>query len=102
MCHRSPPLYPWAAPKKPILNRVKRIINWNKYQSKVTIRIWNENLGYLIDSSFKGVHKLSVLSFGNNAQETSYKPIYSSKYGSKRLQCNIDGQNFCDQPVKSD
>ena len=45
----------------------KRIINWNKYQLKVTIQLQNSYLDYLTDPSFHGVSRLFVLSFENNA-----------------------------------
>ena len=36
----------------------KRTINWNKHQSKVTIRRQNKYLDYLIDPCFQGVNVL--------------------------------------------
>ena len=39
----------------------KKIINWNKYQSKVTKQERKRNLNYLIDPSFQGVNRLFVL-----------------------------------------
>ena len=48
----------------------KRINNWNKYQSKVTVQAQNQYLDYLIDPSFQEVNKLSVLSFENNTGRT--------------------------------
>ena len=44
----------------------KRAINWNKYQSKVTIQKLSQYLSYLIDPNFQGVNRLFVLSFENN------------------------------------
>ena len=35
-----------------------RVINWNKYQSKVTMQVPNPYLDYLIDPSFQGVNRL--------------------------------------------
>ena len=49
----------------------KRAINWNKFQSKVTIQTQNQYLDYLIDPSFQGVKRLFVLSFEDNACRTS-------------------------------
>ena len=46
----------------------KRTINWNKYQSKISIGRPNQDLDYLIDLSFQGVNRLFVLSFENEAQ----------------------------------
>ena len=45
----------------------KRKINWNKYQSKISVQAQNQYLDYLVDPSFQGVNRLSVLSFQNNA-----------------------------------
>ena len=38
-------------------------VNWNKYQSKVTIQAPNQNLDYFIDTSFQRVKRLLVLLF---------------------------------------
>ena len=35
----------------------KRTIKWNKYQSKASIQVQNQYLGYFIDRSFQGVKK---------------------------------------------
>ena len=45
----------------------KRKINWNKYQSKISVQAQNQYLDYLVDPSFQGVNRLFVLSFENNA-----------------------------------
>ena len=44
----------------------KKTINWNKYQSKVTLETLNAYLDYLVDPSFQGVNKRFALSFENN------------------------------------
>ena len=44
----------------------KCTIIWNKYHFNATIQARNQYLDYLIDSSFQGVKRLFVLSFGNN------------------------------------
>ena len=51
----------------------KIITNWNKYQAKVSTERVNQYLVYLINPSFQGVNKLSVLLFENEAQRTSDK-----------------------------
>ena len=48
----------------------KCTINWNKYQSKITIQVWKQYLGYLIDLSFQEVNRLFILSFEKNAHWT--------------------------------
>ena len=54
----------------------KRTINWNKYQSKVTIQAPNPYLDYLIDQSFQGVSKLFILSFENTINGTVHTKHY--------------------------
>ena len=44
---------------------VKRIINWNKYESIVKTFAQNKYLNYLINPSFQGVNRLFLLSFEN-------------------------------------
>ena len=41
---------------------IKRIINWNKYETKVSTERINQYLGFLIDPSFQEVNRLLVLS----------------------------------------
>ena len=54
----------------------KRTINWNKYQSKVTIQAPNPYLDYLIDLSFQGVNRLFVLSFEDNTDRTVHRKYF--------------------------
>ena len=49
----------------------KRTVNWNKYLAKKSIERQNPYLDYLIDPSFQGVNRLFVLSFEDNAHQTS-------------------------------
>ena len=50
----------------------KKTINWNKYQSIVTIQALNPYLDYLNNPSFQGVNRLSVLSFENTTDRTGH------------------------------
>ena len=74
----------------------KCTIIWNKYYLNAAIQARNQYLDYLIDSSFQGVERLFVLSFGNNVHRilhTSYfLPTVETKY------CNdmIDGKKGFD------
>ena len=45
----------------------KITVNWNKFQSKVTMSTKNQCLDTLLDASFQGVNKLFILSNENNA-----------------------------------
>ena len=49
----------------------KRTINWNKYQSKVTLQERNQFLYYLINRRFQGVNRLFALTFESNAGRSS-------------------------------
>ena len=79
----------------------KRTINWNKYQSKVTQRARNRNLNFLIDPSFQGLNRFSVLSFENRRVRQSYKQYFLPTAEIKDYNVVIDGRIFSDQPVKN-
>ena len=55
---------------------LKRIINWNKYQPKSSMERQNACLDYLVDPSFQGTNRLSVLSFENNANRNELQDIF--------------------------
>ena len=78
----------------------KRTINCNKCKSKVAIQASNPYLGYFIDPSFQGVNILFVLSFENTTDRTVYTKHLPTVV-IKDYNVMIDGQNFFDQPVKS-
>ena len=80
----------------------RRRINWNKYQSKVTIQVQKTYLDYLIDSRFQKVNKLFVFSFQNNTKTIGHTGQFLPKLKIKDYNGAIDGQNVFDQPVKSD
>ena len=52
----------------------KRTINWNKYQSKITMLAQNQYLDFLIDPSFQGINRLFVLLFQTENDGESYLP----------------------------
>ena len=58
---------------------VKRTINWNKYQSKISTEAKNQYLNFLINPSFQGVNRLFVLSFENENGGTSHSNYYLPK-----------------------
>ena len=61
---------------KQIESSFKRTINWNKYLSQTTNQAQNIYLDYLIDSSFQGVNRLSILSFKDDDGRESHKQHY--------------------------
>ena len=62
----------------------KSTINWNKYQSKVSIERWNQYLDYLIDQSFQGLRKLFLLLL--NQLDQPVKMIWEDMIIFKKLQ----------------
>ena len=79
----------------------KRTINWNKYQSKVSIQAPNPYLDYLIDPSFQEVNRVFVLSFENRTGRIVHTGYYLPKVEIKDYIFMIDGQNFFNQLVKN-
>ena len=47
-------------------------MKWNKYRSEMSNQAKNNNLNYLIDSTFSSVNRLFVLSYENEADRTSF------------------------------
>ena len=72
----------------------KRTINWNKYQSKVSLESQNQYLYFLIDSSFQGVNRVFVLSFEDNAHRTSHIGYFIPKVEVKNLMLRSIDKNF--------
>ena len=83
----------------------KRTIKWNKYKSKMTIQPQNNNLNYLIDSTFTNVNRLFVLSFpsnNNTDSRYSYSNYYVPKVKINDFNVLTDGKSFFDLPVKNE
>ena len=79
----------------------KRVINWNKYLSKPEFVAPNPNLNHLVEPSFQGINRLFVLAFENDDQKTSAKGYYLPNVEMKNYNIMINGENFIDQPIKS-
>ena len=79
---------------------LKKTINWNKYQSKISGERVNLYLDYLIGQSFQGGKRLFVLPFEDEEQITSYKRYYLLNVGIKNYNVMIDEQNVFVQPVR--
>ena len=65
----------------------KRAVSWNKYRSEITTQPKNNNLEYMIDSTFRNINRFLVLSFKNDANDPSrlsfdryYMPLAEIKY----------------------
>ena len=79
----------------------KRVINWNKYLSKLELLAQNRNLNHLVEPSVQGVNRLFVLAFENDAQRTSHSKYYLPNVEIKDYNIMINGENFFDQPIKN-
>ena len=77
----------------------KETNNWNKYQSKVSIKRQNQYWDYVVDAGFQGVNRLFVLPFEDNAIRTRY---FLSIIEIKDYNITIDGQKCFDQSIKKD
>ena len=71
----------------------KGAINWNKYQSKVSIQEPKPCLYYLFDPRFRGVNRLFVLSFENTTDRTVHTKYYLPTVEIKDYNVMINGEN---------
>ena len=79
----------------------KRVINWNKYLSKLELLTQNPNLNHLVEPSFQEVNRLFVLAFENDDNRTVDDGYYLSTVEIKDYNIMINGENFFDQPIKN-
>ena len=79
----------------------RRSIKWNKYMSQMSNQNKNNNLNYLIDTTFSNVNSLFVLSFENEDDRTSYYKYYVPSLEIKDYNVLIDGNAFFELPVKN-
>ena len=69
-------------------------------KSKVSTESQNQYLDFSIDPSFKGVNRLFVLLFENEAHRKAHAKYYLPKVEIKNYNVIIDGKTFFDQPIK--
>ena len=79
----------------------RRSIKWNKYMSQMSNQNKNNNLNYLIGFTFSNVNRLSVLSFENEDDRTSYYKYYLPSVEIKDYIVLIDGNAFFQLPIKN-
>ena len=79
----------------------KRVIYWNKYLSKPESFRRNANFNYLVEPSFQGINRLFVLAFEGDKQRTPHSGYYLPNVEIKDYNIMINGENFFDQPIKS-
>ena len=78
----------------------RRSIKWNKHMSQMSNQNKNNNLNYLIDTTFSNVNRLFVLSFENEDDRTSYYKYYLPNIEIKDYNVLIDGNAFFELPKK--
>ena len=79
---------------KQLKSGFKRIINWNKYQSKTSVQIQNQYLDHLVDPSYQGANRLFVTSNENDAHLTNHKRYFLSTVEIDYYNMMIDRRNF--------
>ena len=79
----------------------KRVICWSKHLSKAELLRQNPNLNHLVEPSFQEVNRLLVLALENDSQRTSHSGYYLPNVEIKNYNVIINGENFFDQPIKS-
>ena len=67
----------------------------------MTNQTQNNNLDYLINSTFTKVNRLFVLSFENENDRTSFSKYYAPNVQIREFNGIIDGQSFFDMPIKN-
>ena len=77
----------------------ERTINCNKYHPKLVKLAQNSYLNYLVNRSFQGVNRLSLL-FENVDDRQVHTKYFMSNVEIKDYNVVIDGRNFFDQPKK--
>ena len=71
----------------------KKTIKWNKYRSEMSNQTKNNNLNYLIDSTFTNVNTLYT--------KTSFSKYYVPKVEIKEFTVLMDGKLFFEIPAKN-
>ena len=72
----------------------KRVINWNKYLPKPELLAQNPNLNPLVEPSFQGVNRFSVLAFENDDNRTVDDGYYLPTVEVKDYNIMINGENY--------
>ena len=79
----------------------KRTIKWNKHRSEMSNQSKNNNLIFLIDSTFVKVNISFVLLFENEDDRNSFSKYYTPNVEIKDFSVMTDGKSFFDSPTKN-
>ena len=80
---------------------LKRTVNQNKCQSKLTDQEQNRYFQYLINPNFQRVNRLFVLLFENRTDRKVHTKYYIPKVEIKDFNVINDGKNVFDKPIKN-
>ena len=80
---------------------LKRTVNQNKCQSKLTDQEQNRYFEYLTNPSFRRVNRLFVLLFENRTDRKVHTKYYIPKVEIKDFNVINDGKNVFDKPIKN-
>ena len=80
---------------------LKRTVNQNKCQSKLTDQEQNRYFEYLINPIFRRVNRLFVLLFENRTDRKVHTKYYIPKVEIKDFNVINDGKNVFDKPIKN-
>ena len=72
----------------------KKVINWNKYLSKLELLAQNPNLSHLVEPSFQGVNRLFILAFENDDHRSSTRRYNLPTVEIKHYNIMINAENF--------
>ena len=80
---------------------LKRTVNQNKFQSKLTDQEQNRYFQYLINPNFQRMNRIFVLLFENRTDRKVNTKYYIPKVKTKYYNVIIDGKKFFDKPIKN-
>ena len=81
---------------------LKRTVNQNKCQSKLTDQEQNRYFQYLINPHFQRMNRIFVLLFENRTDRKVNTKYYIPKVETKYYNVIIDGKKFLDKAIKND
>ena len=73
---------------------MKRTINWNIYQTKISKEGKNKYLDFLTDSTFQGINRLFVLYFQNEGNRIVHTGYLVPKLEIEDYNVMIDGKKL--------
>ena len=79
----------------------KRTVSWNKGRSEIKTQTKNNNLDYMINTTFRNINRLFVPSHKNDFTRDSFDKYYMPLVEIKDFNALINNKPFFDEPLKS-